>query len=50
MIRERERAIAWGVIFLLLGSILYFFVPKIILIFIVLGIVFYYFREKIDLV
>jgi len=50
MIRERDRAIAWGIIFFLLGSMLYFFIPKVILIFIVLGIVFYYFREKINLV
>jgi len=48
--RDRDRAIAWGIIFLLVGSVLYFFVPKILMVFIVLGIIFYHFREKIDLV
>ncbi len=50
MMRDKNRAIAWGIIFLLLGSVLYFFIPKVILIFLVLGIIFYHFREKIDLV
>ncbi|GEM_PF-4059559 len=48
--QDRDRAIAWGIIFLLMGSILYFFIPKIFLIFIILGIIFYYFRKRIDLV
>jgi len=50
MMRDRDKAIAWGVIFLVIGTVMYFFIPKIILIFFVLGIIIYHFREKIDLV